>query len=83
LALLRHPNVVPVYSVHRCGALQVICMPYLGRTTLADLLIADDFARASADGDLAGGSELAPGAPNPVRRPAAVLRVLAGLAAGL
>ena len=83
LALLRHPNVVPVYSVHRCGALQVICMPYLGRTTLADLLIADDFARASADGDLAGGSELAPGVPNPVRRPAAVLRVLAGLAAGL
>ena len=30
LARLRHPNVVPVYSVHENGAFHVICMPYLG-----------------------------------------------------
>ncbi len=38
LAQLQHTNIVPVYSVHRCGALQAVCMPYLGATTLADLL---------------------------------------------
>ncbi|MCA1686885.1 MAG: serine/threonine protein kinase, partial [Planctomycetia bacterium] len=31
-------NVVPVYSVHRRGPLQAVCMPYLGATTLADTL---------------------------------------------
>jgi serine/threonine protein kinase/tetratricopeptide (TPR) repeat protein len=38
LARLQHTNVVPIYSVHRCGALQAVCMPYLGATTLADTL---------------------------------------------
>jgi len=38
LARLQHSNVVPVYSVHRHGAYHFICMPYLGGTTLADLL---------------------------------------------
>ena len=38
LAQLQHTNVVPIYSVHRRGALQAVCMPYLGATTLADTL---------------------------------------------
>lgn len=38
LAQLQHTNVVPVYSVHRLGPLQAVCMPYLGATTLADTL---------------------------------------------
>ncbi len=38
LAQLQHTNIVPVYSVHRCPPLQAVCMPYLGRTTLADVL---------------------------------------------
>jgi eukaryotic-like serine/threonine-protein kinase len=37
LAGLRHPNIVPVYSVHRAGRLQALCMPYLGSLTLADV----------------------------------------------
>ncbi|QEL17789.1 protein kinase domain-containing protein [Limnoglobus roseus] len=38
LARLRHTNVVPIYSVHADGPLQVLCMPYLGRVTLAQIL---------------------------------------------
>lgn len=38
LARLQHANIVPVYSVHRAGHLSAICMPYFGRTTLADVL---------------------------------------------
>lgn len=39
LARLQHPNVVPVYSVHRCGNFQVLCMPFLGRVTLCRILL--------------------------------------------
>jgi serine/threonine protein kinase/Flp pilus assembly protein TadD len=38
LAQLQHTNIVPVYSVHRAGPLQAVCMPYFGSTTLAGLL---------------------------------------------
>ncbi|MDB5308528.1 MAG: pknB 11 [Gemmataceae bacterium] len=38
LARLRHTNVVPVYSVHDTGQFQAVCMPYLGRLTLAHLI---------------------------------------------
>jgi eukaryotic-like serine/threonine-protein kinase len=38
LAQLRHANIVPIYSVHRLGPLQAICMPYLGSGTFADVL---------------------------------------------
>jgi eukaryotic-like serine/threonine-protein kinase len=38
LARLQHTNIVPVYSVHRAGPLQAICMPYFGATTLADVV---------------------------------------------
>ncbi len=38
LARLQHTNIVPVYSVHDEGSVQLICMPFLGRTTIADLI---------------------------------------------
>ena len=38
LARLQHTNIVPIFSVHRSGPLQAVCMPYLGATTLADTL---------------------------------------------
>src|SRR5262249_6260183 len=38
LSQLQHTNVVPVYSVHHTPTLHGVCMPYLGRTTLADVL---------------------------------------------
>lgn len=38
LAQLQHANIVPVYSFHRAGPFQAVCMPYLGRTTLADVV---------------------------------------------
>ncbi|HYH64560.1 MAG TPA: protein kinase [Urbifossiella sp.] len=39
LAQLQHQNIVPVYSLHRDGPLQAVCMPYCGRVTLADVLV--------------------------------------------
>lgn len=38
LARLQHANVVPIYSVHRREGLQMVCMPFLGFCTLADVL---------------------------------------------
>jgi eukaryotic-like serine/threonine-protein kinase len=38
LAQLQHTNIVPVYSIHRSGPLHAVCMPYLGFSTLADVL---------------------------------------------
>src|SRR5262249_53789483 len=38
LARLQHTNIMPVYSVHRRGLLQAVCMPYFGSATLADVL---------------------------------------------
>lgn len=38
LARLQHTNIVPVYSYHKVGALQVVCMPYFGSVTLADVI---------------------------------------------
>ena len=38
LASLQHTNIVPVYSVHTMPPIQVLCMPYLGRQTLYDVL---------------------------------------------
>jgi serine/threonine protein kinase/Tfp pilus assembly protein PilF len=37
LARLQHTNIVPIYSVHRAGTLQAVCMPYFGSTTLRDV----------------------------------------------
>jgi len=38
LARLLHPNIVPIYSIHKSGSLMVVCMPFCGSTTLADAL---------------------------------------------
>jgi serine/threonine protein kinase/tetratricopeptide (TPR) repeat protein len=38
LARLQHTNIVPVFSVHEATPAQVICMPFVGRRTLADAL---------------------------------------------
>ncbi|HVK10825.1 MAG TPA: protein kinase [Gemmataceae bacterium] len=38
LARLQHTNIVPVYSAHRAGPLQALCMPYFGGTTLGKAL---------------------------------------------
>jgi serine/threonine protein kinase/tetratricopeptide (TPR) repeat protein len=38
LARLQHTNVVPIYSVHQSHGMEVVCMPYLGRSTLADVV---------------------------------------------
>ncbi len=38
LAQLQHTNVVPIYSVHRSGRFQAVCMPYFGSHTLANVL---------------------------------------------
>ena len=38
LAQLQHTNIVPIYSIHRVGPFQAVCMPYFGRTTLAHVL---------------------------------------------
>lgn len=38
LGRFQHANIVPVYSVHKWNHLSVLCMPFCGRLTLADLL---------------------------------------------
>jgi eukaryotic-like serine/threonine-protein kinase len=38
LAQLQHTNIVPIYSFHRSGPFQAVCMPYFGRTTLAQVV---------------------------------------------
>src|SRR5438067_780148 len=38
LARLQHTNIVPIYSVHRAGPFQAVCMPFLGINTLSHLL---------------------------------------------
>jgi serine/threonine protein kinase/predicted Zn-dependent protease len=38
LAQLQHSNIVPIYSYHQAGSLQVVCMPYFGSGTLAQVV---------------------------------------------
>ena len=38
LAQLQHTNIVPIYSAHSADPFQALCMPFLGSTTLADVL---------------------------------------------
>ncbi len=38
LAQLQHTNIVPIYSLHESDDCQVVCMPYYGSTTLADVM---------------------------------------------
>jgi serine/threonine protein kinase/predicted Zn-dependent protease len=37
LARLQHTNIMPIHSVHKTRRMVAVCMPYYGRTTLADL----------------------------------------------
>ena len=46
LAQLQHSHIVPIYSVHQTAAYHTICMPFLGTTTLRDVLI--DLRKRSA-----------------------------------
>ena len=39
LATLQHSAIVPIYSTHRRDDVYGICMPFLGNSTLADLLL--------------------------------------------
>jgi len=39
LAQLQHTNIVPIYSAHESEPFQAVCMPYLGSTTLADVML--------------------------------------------
>jgi serine/threonine protein kinase len=83
LALLQHPNIVPVHSVHRVGTLQAICMPYFGAATLADVRR----ERFGLSGEIARGlnsTVLVDGAPTLPRDAdgSAELAVFDGLTAG-
>src|SRR5262245_8134780 len=61
LARLQHTNVVPVYSVHNAPPVQVICMPYLGRRTVADVIRVhrDDQSVRDQDGRRTSGTRAA------------------------
>jgi serine/threonine protein kinase/Tfp pilus assembly protein PilF len=49
LAQLQHTHIMPIYSTHRAGRLQAVCMPYFGSATLADVL--RDLFRAGSVSD--------------------------------
>ena len=70
LAQLQHTNIVPIYSVHQRGSLQAICMPFLGPTTLADLVGTFELSRCLPTSGMAIVSTLA-------ARPATTVRVSA------
>ncbi|MCI0703622.1 MAG: protein kinase [Planctomycetia bacterium] len=38
LARLQHTNIVPIYSTHKAGLFQAVCMPFFGVATLEHLL---------------------------------------------
>ncbi len=38
MARLQHTHIVPVYSIHQIDQVRVLCMPFFGRVTLADVL---------------------------------------------
>ena len=54
LALLQHTHIVPVFSYHADAVtgLHLLCMPYFGRVTLADLLAAPQTISAQTGADL-------------------------------
>jgi serine/threonine protein kinase/Flp pilus assembly protein TadD len=92
LAQLQHTNIVPIYSVHRAGPLQALCMPYLGSTTLADVLAARRNRSAAEPGAAPARAVPSSQAPPPASGLLAlsgagyvreVLRIVARLADGL
>ena len=74
LGRLQHPNVVPIHSVHRAGAQELVCMPYLGRTTLTDLLVTERRRKSPSQSTLlapSGSRPLAAHRTRPTARAAA------------
>jgi serine/threonine protein kinase/regulator of sirC expression with transglutaminase-like and TPR domain len=66
LAQLQHTNIIPIYSVHRVGALQALCMPWFGGATLAALTRALRGGAVPASGDhLVRALQEKPPAPDP------------------
>ena len=55
LSIVQHSGIVPIHSVHKVDGLSGICMPFLGSTTIADLLDhvyperADSFGQAAIE----------------------------------
>jgi serine/threonine protein kinase/Tfp pilus assembly protein PilF len=47
LGRLQHTNIVPIHSVHQQGSVELICMPFLGRHTLAEVVHNDRLRRDS------------------------------------
>lgn len=50
LSRLQHKNIVPVYSLHKYGQYHLICMPFLGTMTLADMLSAQPQSSSALSG---------------------------------
>ncbi len=46
LARLQHTNIMPIHSVHKARRMVAVCMPFYGRTTLADLCTSLDSLHA-------------------------------------
>lgn len=74
MARLQHENIVPIFSLIEWSGLQLICMPYLGRETLADLLRTQRGRKSVSEDEIstlrAGGSDTKispPGAPTDKR----------------
>ena len=75
LPQLQHTNIAPIYSAHSAGSLQALCMPYFGRTTLADVFKtlqttalpeSGEFLASLLRGGQLQGSQPAPGNTSPV-----------------
>ena len=75
LSRLQHSNIVPIYSAHWERGLQMICMPFLGRTTLAEVLRDGGEEPSGRHRDLRSG--------NPRRRELACCKLVGELAEGL
>ena len=50
LSRLQHKNIVPVYSLHKYGQYHLICMPFLGTMTLADMQSAQPKSSSAISG---------------------------------
>jgi serine/threonine protein kinase/predicted Zn-dependent protease len=75
LSRLQHSNIVPIYSAHWERGRQMICMPFLGRTTLAEVL--------RNGGEEPSGRHLGLRSGDPRRRELASCKLVGELAEGL
>lgn len=77
LGKLQHSNIVPVLSVHKYANGAALCMPYLGETTLADVIA------ATRTGDWSGVPTAVSGEQGGAISKSVALRIAIGIAAGL